>query len=210
MDHWMMRRTTSRGQRGSSRSCTASGPSSGASRDWNLLKRDFQGGLSCLCPDRLNQHLPRRVDRQRAPDRRPAQSAGVPSWPVGCVKGVKACTMKTTTSIHPSRCLQHPMDSVTSATPSSNNNPNRSKAAFRVSMVFVVAATLVFLGSFVLLDSDENTLRDFRLRLRNQHLERQLELVEQKGASSAAVLKCFFGSIGFGLGIIFIIIATGC
>ena len=55
----------------------------------------------------------------------------------------------------------------------------RNRTAHAASIVFLVAALIVFLGSVLILGSEEQ-FHDLKLRLRNQHLERQMQLVEHK------------------------------
>jgi len=57
--------------------------------------------------------------------------------------------------------------------------PIRNRMAYQASIVFLVAAMLIFLGSVFLLGGEEQ-FKDIKLRLRNQHLERQMKLVEGK------------------------------
>jgi len=57
--------------------------------------------------------------------------------------------------------------------------PIRNRMAYQASVVFLVAAMLIFLGSVFLLGGEEQ-FKDIKLRLRNQHLERQMKLVEGK------------------------------
>jgi hypothetical protein len=88
--------------------------------------------------------------------------------------------------------------------PAAPESRPRSRTAHQASIVFVVAACVIFLGSIFLVrrarrlaaphspclqlgGEEESTFHQVRLRLRNQHLERQIDIVAQKASVESAL-----------------------